>query len=95
VVAARAVDLSVAHPTGREAFGWEDIVDAITIVESGTAVDIEYVPEETRAVAVHQAGHALAAHAYLKGAESTRPFDPSSRWLPRVLVLDVANQVSN
>ncbi|MFL5926051.1 MAG: AAA family ATPase, partial [Gaiellaceae bacterium] len=64
--------LTVAHHTGREAFGWEDIVDAMTTVESGTAVDVEYVPSETRAVAIHEAGHALAAHAYLKGAESTR-----------------------
>jgi ATP-dependent Zn protease len=64
--------LTVAHHTGRESFGWEDIVDAMTTVESGTAVDIEYVPDETRAVAIHEAGHALAAHAYLKGAESTR-----------------------
>ena len=64
--------LTVAHHTGREAFGWEDIVEAMTTVESGTAVNIEYVPEETRAVAVHEAGHAVAAHAYMKGAESTR-----------------------
>jgi cell division protease FtsH len=64
--------LTVAHHTGREAFGWEDIVDAMTTVESGTAVDVEYVPSETHAVAIHEAGHALAAHAYLKGAESTR-----------------------
>src|SRR3954465_478863 len=64
--------LTVAHHTGREAFGWEDIVDAMTTVESGTAVDVEYVPSETRAAAIHEAGHALAAHAYLKGAESTR-----------------------
>jgi ATP-dependent Zn protease len=64
--------LTVAHHTGREAFGWGDIVDAMTTVESGTAVDVEYVPDETRAVAIHEAGHALAAHAYLKGAESTR-----------------------
>ena len=58
--------LTVAHHTGREAFGWEEIVYAMTTVESGTAVNIEYVPEETRAVAVHEAGHAVAAHAYLK-----------------------------
>ena len=31
--------LTVAHHTGREAFGWEDIVDAMTTVESGTAVE--------------------------------------------------------
>src|SRR4051794_3743807 len=64
--------LTVAHHTGREAFEWDDIVNAMTTVESGTAVDIEYVPDETRAVAIHEAGHALAAHAYMKGAESTR-----------------------
>ena len=64
--------LTVAHHTGREVFGWDDIVNAMTTVESGTAINIEYVPEETRAVAVHEAGHALAAHAYMKGAESTR-----------------------
>jgi cell division protease FtsH len=64
--------LTVAHHSGREVFAWEDLVDAMTTVESGTAVNVEYVPEETRAVAIHEAGHAIAAHAYLKGAESTR-----------------------
>jgi len=64
--------LTVAHNEGRERFGWTDIVDALTTVESGTAVGIEYVPEETRAVAIHEAGHAVCAHVYLKGAESTR-----------------------
>jgi ATP-dependent Zn protease len=64
--------LTIAHHSERDAFGWDDIVDAMTTVESGTAVNIEYVPDETRAVAVHEAGHASAAHAYLKGAESTR-----------------------
>jgi ATP-dependent Zn protease len=64
--------LTVAHHSGREAFSWTDLVEAMTTVESGTAINIEYVPDETRAVAVHEAGHAVAAHAYLKGAESTR-----------------------
>jgi ATP-dependent Zn protease len=64
--------LTVAHHSGREAFGWEDLVEAMTTVESGTAINIDYVPDETRAVAIHEAGHAIAAHAYLKGAESTR-----------------------
>ena len=64
--------LTVAHHSGRDAFGWEDLVEAMTTVESGTAINIDYVPEETRAVAIHEAGHAVAAHAYLKGAESTR-----------------------
>jgi len=44
----------------------------MTTVESGTAIGTEYVPEETRAVAIHEAGHAATAHVYMKGAESTR-----------------------
>jgi ATP-dependent Zn protease len=44
----------------------------MTTVESGTAVNIEYPEEDTRAVAVHEAGHASASHVYMKGSESTR-----------------------
>ena len=64
--------LTVAHYNGRESFGWQDIVDAMTTIESGTAVGVEYVPDETRAVAIHEAGHAVAAHVYMLEAESTR-----------------------
>ena len=64
--------LTIAHHSGREAFGWDDLVDAMTTLEAGTAVGVDYVPEESRAVAIHEAGHAAAGHAYLKGAESTR-----------------------
>ncbi len=64
--------LTLAHHDGRERFGWADIVEAMTNVESGTAVNIEYIPEETRAVAIHEAGHAIAAHVYSKRFESTR-----------------------
>jgi ATP-dependent Zn protease len=64
--------LTLAHHDARIAFGWDDIVEAMTTVESGTAIGTEYVPDETKAVAIHEAGHAAAAHVYLKGAESTR-----------------------
>jgi ATP-dependent Zn protease len=64
--------LTYAHHTVRERFEREDILEAMTTVESGTAVGVEYIPEETRAVAIHEAGHAAAAHVYMKGAESTR-----------------------
>src|SRR5829696_6664251 len=64
--------LTFAHHEGRLEFGWDDIVEAMTTVESGTAIGTEYIPEETRAVALHEAGHAAAAHVYMKGAESTR-----------------------
>ncbi|MFN0153452.1 MAG: AAA family ATPase [Gaiella sp.] len=64
--------LTIAHHSGREAFVWEDLVEAMTTLEAGTAVGVEYVPMETRAVAVHEAGHAACGHAYLEGVESTR-----------------------
>jgi ATP-dependent Zn protease len=64
--------LTIAHHEERLSFGWGDIVEAMTTVESGTAIGTKYVPEETRAVAIHEAGHAAAAHVYMKGAESTR-----------------------
>jgi ATP-dependent Zn protease len=64
--------LSLAHHSGRQAFVWDDLVEAMTTLEAGTAVGIDYVPEESRAVAIHEAGHAAAGHVYLKGAESTR-----------------------
>jgi len=64
--------LTYAQHEGRERFSRADILEAMTTVESGTAVGIEYVPEETRSVAIHEAGHAAAAHVYMKGAESTR-----------------------
>jgi cell division protease FtsH len=64
--------LTIAHHSNREALIWDDLVEAMTTLEAGTAVGIEYIPEESRAVAIHEAGHAAAGHVYLKGAESTR-----------------------
>jgi ATP-dependent Zn protease len=64
--------LTYAHSEGRQEFGWPDIVEAMTTIETGTAVGIEYIPEETRAVAIHEAGHAAAGHVFMKGVLSTR-----------------------
>jgi ATP-dependent Zn protease len=64
--------LTYAHHQGRVAFAWEDMVEAMTTLESGTAIGVDYVPRETRAVAIHEAGHAVAGHVYNKGRESTR-----------------------
>jgi ATP-dependent Zn protease len=58
--------LTIAHTEGRRRFGWGDIVEAMTTVETGTAQNIEYIQEETRAVAIHEAGHAAAGHVYLE-----------------------------
>ena len=64
--------LTYSHADGRQRFGWSDIVEAMTTVESGTAVSIEYMPEETRAVAVHEAGHAVNSHLFMRDVLSTR-----------------------
>jgi ATP-dependent Zn protease len=65
--------LTIAHAEGRRRFGWSDLVEAMTTVETGTAQNIEYIAEETRAVAIHEAGHAAAGHVYLeKDMLSTR-----------------------
>src|SRR5215203_1628628 len=64
--------LTYAHADGRERFDSADILEAMTTVESGTAVNIEYPEEDTRAVALHESGHAAASHVYMKGTESTR-----------------------
>jgi ATP-dependent Zn protease len=65
--------LTIAHSEGRRRFGWGDIVEAMTTVETGTAQNIEYVDDETRAVAIHEAGHAAAGHVYMeKDVLSTR-----------------------
>jgi ATP-dependent Zn protease len=58
--------LTLAHTDGRPRFGWSDIVEAMTTVETGTAQNIEYVPDESRSVAIHEAGHAVAGHIYME-----------------------------
>jgi ATP-dependent Zn protease len=58
--------LTIAHAEGRQRFRRSDIVEAMTTVETGTAVGVQYVESETRAVAIHEAGHAAASHVYNK-----------------------------
>ncbi len=64
--------LTLAHSDRRERFDYSDIFEAMTTVESGTAINIDYAPDETRAVAIHEAGHAAASHVFMKDAQSTR-----------------------
>src|SRR5947199_10005754 len=44
----------------------------MTTVEAGPAVAIENIPDETRADAMHEAGHAVNGHVYMKDGLSTR-----------------------
>jgi cell division protease FtsH len=64
--------LTYAHGDGRVAFAWQDLIEAMTTIESGTASGFQYVPDEKRAVAIHEAGHAVASHVYMDGVLSTR-----------------------
>jgi ATP-dependent Zn protease len=64
--------LTNAHHTGRAFFTWEDLVDAMTVVESGTAISVDYHESDARATAIHEAGHAAAAHVYVPWLESSR-----------------------
>jgi SpoVK/Ycf46/Vps4 family AAA+-type ATPase len=64
--------LTYAHSDGRDAFEWGDIVEAITTIEAGTAQNVEYAPDQSRATAIHEAGHAIASHIYISNAEHTR-----------------------
>jgi len=64
--------LTNAHHSGRAYFTSSDLYDAMTVIESGTAISVSYTDEETRAVAIHEAGHAAAAHVYRPEIESSR-----------------------
>jgi cell division protease FtsH len=64
--------LTNAHHEGRLAFTWQHLVDAMTSVESGTAIGVKYTEGESRSVAIHEAGHAAAAHVYRPDIASSR-----------------------
>jgi cell division protease FtsH len=64
--------LTNAHHEGELAFSWQHLVDSMTAIESGTAIGVQYTQQESRAVAIHEAGHAATAHAYRPEIESSR-----------------------
>ena len=55
----------------------------MTTIESGTAIGIEYIASETRAVAIHEAGHAAAGARLHEGRRVDPPLDPHARRLAR------------
>jgi Peptidase family M41 len=44
----------------------------MTVIESGTAVNVKFIEEDVRATAIHEAGHAASAHVYRPEVESSR-----------------------
>jgi cell division protease FtsH len=64
--------LTNAHHEGKASFGWEHLVDAMVVIESGSPINVKYHDEDARATAIHEAGHAAAAHVYRPDIESSR-----------------------
>jgi hypothetical protein len=64
--------LTYAHADGRDEFRWEDLVEAMTVVEAGVAVNQPVPPHEARATAIHEAGHAVCGHLFMENRLSTR-----------------------
>jgi hypothetical protein len=64
--------LTNAHHEGLAVFKLEHLMDAMTVVESGSAINVKYHEEDARATAIHEAGHAAAAHVYRPDLESSR-----------------------
>jgi ATP-dependent Zn protease len=44
----------------------------MVVIESGSAINVKYTDADARAVAIHEAGHAAAAHVYRPDLESSR-----------------------
>jgi ATP-dependent Zn protease len=54
--------LILAIRDDRDTLNWNDIWEARSLKELGPPEDVEYIERERNAVAVHEAGHAVAAH---------------------------------
>jgi len=64
--------LMTAHHDGRVAFNWDDLVDAMTVIETGQAVNRQRTEFDLKATAIHEAGHAAMSHLYEPKLESSR-----------------------
>lgn len=64
--------LATAHFEHRRQATWTDFVRSLTTLGYGIDRNLEYTPDEARSLAVHEAGHAVAGRAYMKGYSSTR-----------------------
>lgn len=69
---AMSLALTRAHFDHRDRATWDDIVKALTLVMWGDDRELDYTPEEERSVAIHEAGHAVAGHAYMADHLSSR-----------------------
>jgi hypothetical protein len=64
--------LTYAQHNGREFFTWDDLIEAMVNLEWGTTTGEDHTGASLYQVAVHEAGHAVAAHTYLREWDSVR-----------------------
>jgi ATP-dependent Zn protease len=64
--------LTNAQHEGKVSFEWEHLVQAMTTLEAGSAINVSFAEHELRATAIHEAGHAVTAHVYRPDLESSR-----------------------
>jgi ATP-dependent Zn protease len=64
--------LTNAQHEGKVSFEWEHLVQSMTTLESGTAVNVSYPEHVLHSVAIHEVGHAITAHVYRPDLESSR-----------------------
>jgi hypothetical protein len=87
--------LTYAHHDGRSAVAWRDLLDAVTVVEEGLEAGLTYVPDEARALAIHEAGHAVTGHFFMTNHTSSRlTITPRDRGLGHHAMREVQERFS-
>src|SRR4051794_4030260 len=64
--------LTYAHSDGRQEFSRADLLEAMTTVETGVAIGQKGPQHELRAIAIHEAGHAVCSHLFRENVLATR-----------------------
>ncbi len=61
-----------AHYDDRRELDWDDLVASVATIEAGIDRGIDYIPSEARAIAIHEAGHAVTGAYFMTTHEATR-----------------------
>jgi len=64
--------LTYAHSDDRVEFSRHDLLEAMTTVETGVAIGQQGPKHELRAIAIHEAGHAVTSHLFEDNVTATR-----------------------
>src|SRR5690349_17801147 len=72
IAQACSLALTYAHSDDRIEFSRHDLVEAMTTVETGVAIGQRGPQHELRAIAIHEAGHAVCSHLFRENVLATR-----------------------